>query len=85
MLHVCYRTWPVCGPPTECVTGHFWPAWYFQMRRPGHSRILTWHRNETKSLAIADWIWYSAGEEAGLPNVAFVGAEKLSVFYITLH
>jgi len=25
-------------------------------------RILTWHRNETKSLAIADLISYSAGE-----------------------
>jgi len=26
------------------------------------SRILTWHRNETRSLAIADLILYSAGE-----------------------
>jgi len=22
------------GPPTYCGVGHFWPAWYFQMRRP---------------------------------------------------
>jgi len=24
--------------------------------------ILTWHRNKTRSLAIADLIWYSFGE-----------------------
>ena len=31
------------------------PAWPF--------RILTWHRNETRSLAIGDWVWYSAGDK----------------------
>src|SRR6218665_1266248 len=31
-----YRTWHVYGPPTYCGTGHFWPTWYFQMRRPGY-------------------------------------------------
>jgi len=25
------------GPSTWCGTGHFWPAWYFQRRRPGPS------------------------------------------------
>jgi len=29
--------------------------------------------------------YYSAGELAGLPDVAFVGAEKFSKIYITLH
>src|SRR6218665_2348844 len=29
-----YRKWPVYGPPTLCGTGHVWPAWYLQMRRP---------------------------------------------------
>src|SRR6218665_3493616 len=24
------------GPPTYCRAGHFWHAWYFQMRRPDH-------------------------------------------------
>ena len=33
LLH--YRTWSVYGPPTYCGTGHFWPIWYFQMRRSG--------------------------------------------------
>jgi len=22
------------GPPTYCGAGHFWHAWYFQMRMP---------------------------------------------------
>jgi len=26
------------------------------------SAFLTWHQNEMRSLAIADLIWYSAGE-----------------------
>src|SRR6218665_2171613 len=26
-----YHTWSVYGPPTECVTGHFWR---FEMRKP---------------------------------------------------
>ena len=43
------------------------------------SQILTWHRNETRSSAIADLIWYSAG----LPDVVVVGAEKFSAIYIT--
>ena len=47
-------------------------------------RILIWHRNETINnyLAIADLIWYSAGEKAALPGVAFVSAEKFSKIYI---
>jgi len=49
------------------------------------SRILTWHRNETRSLAIADLIRYSAHEEAGLPDMAFVGTEKFLKIYIILH
>ena len=24
----------ICGPPTKCCTGHFWPACFFQMKRP---------------------------------------------------
>jgi len=39
----------------------------------------------TRSLAIADLIWYSVGEKAGLPDVAFVGADKFSEIYIILH
>jgi len=30
----------VYGPPTLCGTGHFWPAWYFQMRRPVYVIII---------------------------------------------
>ena len=30
-------------------------------------------------------MWYSAGEKADLPGVAFVGAEKFLEIYITLH
>jgi len=36
-------------------------------------------------LAIADLIWYRAGDEDGLPDLAFVGAEKFSEIYTTLH
>src|SRR6218665_2568628 len=49
----------------------------------GPSPILTWHRNEKRCLAIADLIWYSPGEQAGLPDVAFVVADKFSEIYIT--
>jgi len=30
-------------------------------------------------------VGYSDGEQAGLPDVAFVGAEKFSEIYVTLH
>jgi len=42
------------------------------------SRMLTLHLNETRSLDIADLVWYSAG----LRDVAFVSAEKFSEIYI---
>ena len=32
-----------------------------------------------------DLIWYSAGEQAGLPDVAFMGAEMFSETYTILH
>ena len=44
-----------------------------------------WPTNETRSLAIADLIWCSAGESAGLHDVDFMGAENFSEIYITLH
>jgi len=34
-----YCTWPFYGPNTSCGTGHFWPAWYFQMRRPAVTSV----------------------------------------------
>src|SRR6218665_1554867 len=40
--------------------------------------MLTLHLNETRSLDIADLVWYSAG----LRDVAFVSAEKFSEIYI---
>ena len=36
-LHKTAWDWPciaLYGPPTYCGVGHFWAAWYFQMRRP---------------------------------------------------
>lgn len=47
-------------------------------------RILTKHRDKIRSLAIVDLIWYSAGDKAGLPEVAFVSTEKFLRIYITL-
>src|SRR6218665_2418357 len=34
-----------CGLPTQCGTGQFWPAWYFQLRRPVHDREDSWSVN----------------------------------------
>ena len=44
-----------------------------------------WPGTNTKTLAIADLILQSAGEQAGLPDMAFVGAEKFLKIYLTLY
>jgi len=42
------------------------------------SRILTWHQNEMRSLAIADFIWYSDGQGffVTAPPVPFFQVKK---------
>jgi len=56
------------GLKSESNCGHYkyFVLWssklYIKQSSAWPSRILTRHRNETRSLAIADLIWYSAGE-----------------------
>ena len=50
----------------------------------GLTCILTWHRNETRTLAIADLIWYSAGEYAG-PLTWFLWALRSFPSFELLH
>ena len=54
----CWR----CGVNSNVNNSHFSVPWDENINLAWPYRILTWHRNETRSLAIADWIWYSAGE-----------------------
>src|SRR6218665_1728844 len=56
-VHSCATT----RPPSSSIA-IITPTLSPRLDLPGFSQILTWHRNEKRSSAIADLIWYSAGE-----------------------
>lgn len=39
------RSWPAYDPPTYCVTGCFWSAWYFQIRSVCRTSIKDSHKS----------------------------------------
>lgn len=63
-----------------CFTNWVWILFSFCVRQfdllDMTSQIQTWHWSEQSSLAIADFIWYSAGEYAVLIDAALYGTEQ---------